>query len=197
MARRNCIPVIILLAANAAAATAAADEVGCAALAERVKAGVAAVARERGLHLPDTVAGSAIGASPAIGGPYTCSATAAVTSRAFGDALRGLNLRLAWTDDWIRPGDYCQSHYLDQCYPRHDRFSPLPPPNDFAFAARAWRSVTRALASQMPYGTGGDLSSFTDSSLDAALSSELRAAFGEALPAGGLREVAPRESRRR
>jgi hypothetical protein len=101
-----------------------------------------------------------------------------VASRAFGEALRGLNVRLAWSGDWIRPGDYCLSHRLDQCYPSHDPLSPLPPPSEFAFVHKAWRSVTRALASQMPYGTQGDLSSFSDASLDAALSAELHATFG-------------------
>lgn len=184
--------VALLAAAAAAAAPATADEAGCAALAERVKVGVAALARDRGLAAAHATSGSAPRVADAIGGPHTCSATAAIASRAFNDALRGLNLRLAWNDDWLRPGDYCQSHYLEQCYPRHDRFAPLPPPSDFAFVARAWQSVTRALASQMPYGTGGDLSSFTDASLESALASEFRATFGEARRASLSAAAGPR-----
>lgn len=179
---------ILLCAVMLTGAGAQADEAGCAALAAWVKAGVAAAARERGfgVHGSDNPgSGSRLAAVPA--GRYTCSATAAVSSRAFGEALRGLDVRLAWTDDsrgnWIRPGDYCLSHDLSQCYPSHSRTSPLPPPAEYAFVHRAWQSTTRALASQMPFGTEGDLSSFSAASLESALSAELAAVFG---PRAGL-----------
>lgn len=180
MAKGNIAQTALLLCALTYAGTSArADDAGCAALADWVKTGVTAAVRDRGPGMHESGApGSAGRLLPAPAGRYTCSATTKVASRAFGEALRGLSVRLAWSGDWIRPGDYCLSHRLDQCYPSHDPSSPLPPPSEFAFVHRAWRSVTRALASQMPYGTQGDLSSFSDASLDAALSTELRAAFG-------------------
>lgn len=195
MAKGNIAPGAILLCVlTYAGASAQADEAGCAALAGWVKAGVTAAARDRGLsgHQAGS-AGSGGRLLPAPSGRYTCNETAAVSSRAFGEALRGLNVQLAWNGDGIRPGDYCSSHHLDRCYPSHDPFSPLPPPSGLAFVHQAWRGLARALASQMPYGTVGDLSSFSDASLDAALSSELRTSI-----AGSLRDaVAEGGARRR
>jgi hypothetical protein len=177
---------ILLCATTLASTGARADEAGCAVLAGWVTAGVVAVARDRGLGVAESVNAGAGGRwLPAADGRYTCGATAAVASRAFGEAVRGLNVRLAWNGDWIRPGDYCFSHRLDQCYPSQDPLSPLPPPSEFAFVQQAWASVTRALRSQMPYGTDGDLSSFNDASIVAALSTELRTAV-----AGTLRDAA-------
>ena len=174
MAKRHSIPGMSLLgAATLAGAPAAADEAGCTVLAERVQARVVAVVRAREPRLADVGGGSAAALVPAIGGRYTCSATAAVASRALGHAARGLDVRLQWNDDRVRPGKHCLSHRIDQCHPARPRFPPLPPSPEFELVAQAWRSVAQALASQMPYGPGGDLSSFTAASLDAALSSEL------------------------
>ena len=186
MAKANLVRASILLGALTAAGTSPrADEAGCAVLARWVTTSVTAVARDRGSSLHESGTGGRAGRLPlASGGRYTCSATAAVASRAFGEALRGLQVDLAWGGDWIRPGDYCLSHHLDQCYPSHRPLSPLPPPSEFAFVHQAWRGVTRALASQMPYGVAGDLSSFSDASLAAALSAELRATYGRSLPTG-------------
>lgn len=199
MAKGNVARAAILLCVLAyAGASAQADEAGCAALAGWVKAGVMAAARDRGLSVHEAGnAGSGGRLPPLPGGRYICSATAAVSSRAFGEALRGLNVQLAWNGDWIRPGDYCLSHHLDQCYPSHNPFSALPPPSEFAFVHQAWRSVTRALASQMPYGTQGDLSSFSYASLDTALSAELHATFGGAVRAGSLRDTTGERGRQR
>lgn len=158
------------------ASPAAADQPGCAALATWVQAGVEAAAREHGPA--DLAYGSAGGRGVQLtqlpAGRYTCGETAAVASRAFSAALRPMNLRLGWNGNWMRPGDYCLSHDVGECYPSHDRFSPLPRPANFAFAHRTWARVTRALASQMPYGTGGDLASFSGASLETALSAELQ-----------------------
>jgi hypothetical protein len=181
MLKGNFVRAAIVLGALTLTGTnARADEAGCAALASGVKAAVAAAARSRDA---DQFESSGAGRRDVLtlSGRYTCSATAAVASRAFGEALRGMNFRLAWNGDWIRPGDYCLSHHLDQCYPSHDRFSPLPPPSEFAFVQRTWGSVTRALASQMPYGIDGDFSNFSDASLDSALSEELRTSVSGSL----------------
>lgn len=199
MAKGNMVQGAVLLCAAALTDTSAlADEAGCAALAGWVKTGVAAAARERGLSVHESVeAGSGSRLVPASAGRYTCSATTAVASRAFGEALLGLNVQLAWNGDWIRPGDYCLSHRLDQCYPSQDPLSPLPPPSEFAFVHQAWRSVTRALASQMPYGIDGDLSSFNDASLDTVLLTELRASFDGSVRAESLRNMAGERARQR
>ena len=173
MLKGNFARAAILLCASTPAGTnALADEVGCSVLAGRVKAGVAAAARDSDADSFES-SGTDNRLMPTLSGRFTCSSTAAVASRAFGEALRGMDVRLAWNGDWIRPGDYCLSHKLDQCYPSHDRFSPLPPPAEFAFVQRTWRGVIRALATQMPYGIDGDFSSFSDTSLDSALSEEL------------------------
>ena len=173
MSRRNFARLAILLCALTSAGTSArADDAGCAVLAEWVKAAVAAATGRRDPELFDGP-GTGSRLRPTPSGRYTCSATAAVASRAFGEALRALNLRVAWNGDWTGSGGYCLGHDLDQCHPSHDRFSALPPPDEFAFVQRTWRDLRRALASQMPFGFVGDLSSFNDASLDAALSTEL------------------------
>lgn len=197
MGKGSSVAAVMMLGALLSLDTPArSDEAGCAALAEWVKSTVAAAARERrpGAGAESLEGGGDRLASP-LNGPHTCGDTAAVASRAFGEAIRSVNVTLAWNGDWIRPGDYCLSHDLRQCYPSHHPLAPLPAPSEFAFVYGTWRSLTRALESQMPYGTPGDLSHFTETSLDAARFSGVQAVPGTG--AETLRDLADDRSRPR
>lgn len=168
--------VAILVAFTLAESPCLADENGCAVLADRVKSVIAAAMHDQ--ELKSAAIGAdyhgrvAVAARPATR-RYTCNSTAAVASRAFAEAVAGLDVRLSWNGDWLRPGDVCLSHYLSQCYPSNDPMRPLPSPREFAFVQKAWQGVAQALASQMPYGFRGDLTSFDDESLADALRAEL------------------------
>jgi hypothetical protein len=161
---------------------------GCNALAEQVRSSVSLAVREYRRQEPSRP-GSHLQRRDLIGvtggGQHLCADTAAVASQAFTQALQGFDFRITWNRDWITPGDYCLSHDISQCYPSGDPFSPLPPSRDFAFVYKAWRGVTETLASQMPYGTAGDLVNFSDGSLAASLTTQSSPALRPVTPASG------------
>ena len=169
---------------------------GCNALAEQVRSSVARAVREYRRQEPPHP-GSRAQRRDLIevtgGGQHLCADTAAVASRAFTQALQGFDFRISWNREWITPGDYCLSHDIRQCYPSGDPFSPLPRNRDFAFVYKAWRGVTEALASQMPYGTAGDLVNFSDGSLAASLTTQASPTLRPIMPASdSIGAVSPR-----
>lgn len=196
MAKWNfAIAAVLLLAMSGSNAQPRPVVSGCTALARHVEGVVAAAAAAHREGGRPRLAGLPVAAATS-GGRHTCNSTAAVASRAFTAAVGRLDVKLSWDDGWIRPGDYCLSHYLDQCRPSQDPISPLPSPGDFAFVYKAWQGVTQAVASQMPYGSQGDLASFSDDSLERALRAELSVVATQAV--GELREssAARQQSRR-
>lgn len=155
-------------------------EDGCQVLEELVRDSVRASATEYG------GAGHARGArlrgrAGAVGSTFTgrqvCANTSEVTTRAFGEALAALNMRVTWNRGPMDPGDYCLSGDLSRCYPSHSPSLPAMSSNQLAFVYDAWKGVRSAVASQMPFGTAAGLSQFTPGSLDAALDSSLGVAM--------------------
>ena len=57
--------------------------------------------------------------------PEYCMDTAAVTTAAFGAAMHQAGIPVSWGPQASRSGDYCLSHYLEQCYPRGDLGEPI------------------------------------------------------------------------
>ena len=178
MAKRkfaSAASLAVLLAAHAH--TASADD-GCDVLKEKVRANVYASATEfaadklaRGIG--STGQTGAVGST--LSGSQTCIHTAQATTRGFSEALASLNMPLIWTGGPMNPGDYCLSRDLRECYPsQHPLNSPLPP-SHAAFLDDAWAGVRKGIALQMPFGTATGVSQFTLESLDATLSSSLKA----------------------
>lgn len=171
-------------------------EDGCTVLGELVEAGVHAAATQYEVH-PAVLEGAVRGArvdrgggiaSPAVG-RQVCGATVETVTQAFSRGMAALKLSVSWSLP-PHPGDYCWSGDLGQCYPSEDPTVPALPPGRLAFVHDSWNGVRRAVASRMPRGTAGRVSSFTAPSLAVALSSNLdRSVDGplyEAYAEGGI-----------
>lgn len=152
----GAIAILVILSAlcgnSAAAATSAPG--ACQSLASIVEHSVARALRmERGnVYSYDSFA------SPALQG---CATAAATVSHAFFTTLRDLGTELAWSHGrTIDPGNYCPSHYLDQCFPRRRGtgygFSSV---SDMAIAA-AWATVVANMHQVMPFGIRSDIAYF-------------------------------------
>jgi hypothetical protein len=173
-----------LLYAAALQAQGVAGGDGCAVLEELVEASVHAAATEhplQGVTLRQARAGRALDRSGAVASlaaeGEVCGATVEVATRAFSRALATLNLPVVWNYPQPNPGVHCWHVDLMKCFPHMDPSQPPLPPGQAAFVYDAWKGVRSALASQMPLGTAGGVSMFTEVSLDAALSSQLEAAL--------------------
>jgi hypothetical protein len=167
--------LVFLLATHAQ--TARAGD-GCDGLKERVRTNVYGSATEfatddLGRGIDATGRTGAVGST--LSGRQTCVDTAEATTGAFSEALAALNMPVTWNSSPMSAGDYCLSHDLRQCYPSQHPLHPSLPPNHVAFIYDAWAGVRNGVTSQMPFGTATGVSQFTVESLDAALSSSLKA----------------------
>lgn len=166
--------VLSMLAAEADAR----GEDGCTLLDEMVRGSVHAAATE---YLQDTGSralaraggrrAGAVGQVHAV--PFTCRAPVEVVTRAFGRALSGLGMPVAWNVP-PHPGDFCWSGDLGQCYPGDAPGVRALPPERLAFVHDAWKGVRRAVTMHMPRGTAGGVASFSEASLAGELSLRLR-----------------------
>lgn len=170
---------IFVMVGAAAQAQDVGPEDGCAALGELVAASVHVAATQYELSpaaLEGRLRGTRIDHSGRVASRVAkgqaCSATVEMVTRAFSRGMAGLNLPVSWNLP-PHPGDYCWSGDLSECYPSEDPTVPALPPGRLAFVYDAWNGVRRAVASRMPRGTGGRVSSFTEASLAEALSSNL------------------------
>lgn len=145
---------------------------GCAILAMLVYTEVT----EAGLH------GTRAPGSPAYPGPdeiTICSQTTRSVTAAFTASLRQLNIYVSWGYHPGYNGDYCQSHYLSQCYPDRDPFMPPLSGDEAAFIAASWNAVHRAVNRTMAATPGTDVSRFGRESLGRSIR------FGLALQRAG------------
>jgi hypothetical protein len=173
MAKRTFATALLLLASATSSGQPSRPDDGCAVLRQQVQNGVYAAA----MQFEVDRAGLSNGRnslSPSLARKQLCRNTVEATTRAFGEALAALNMRVTWNEP-MNPGDYCLSGDLSQCYPGPRPGEPMLPPNRLAFVYDAWQGVRQAVASQMPLGTTSNIAAFTPASLDAALSANLNA----------------------
>jgi hypothetical protein len=177
MGRRTFASASLALLLATSAQTTRADD-GCDVLKEKVRTNVYASATEfaadnlaRGI----ASAGQTGAVGSTLSGSQTCISTAQATIRGFSEALAALNMPLIWTSGPMNSGHYCLGHDLRQCYPSQHPLVPSLPPSHVAFIYDAWTGVRKGITSQMPFGTATGVSQFTLESLDAALSSSLKA----------------------
>lgn len=113
-------------------------------------------------------------ASAPSSGLQGCATTAATVSRAFSSAMRGMGVELAWGSmRTLDPGDYCLSHYLDQCYPRRSGLDLGYAVSNDTLISAAWATVTANVRQSMPFGVQSDIVYFDATQLEARLSSSL------------------------
>lgn len=187
--------VFLAFAASAQAQDVGSED-GCTVLGELVEAGVRAAATQHDVNpvvLESAVRGARVDRGGAVAstavGRQVCGATVETVTRAFSRGMAALNLSVSWSFP-PHPGDYCWSGDLGQCYPSEDPAVPALTPGRLAFVHDTWNGVRRAVASRMPRGMRGRVSSFTAPSLAVALSSNLdRSVDGplyEAYAEGGI-----------
>ena len=157
--------VVVLLSAMQSQASAAGkrmDADGCSLLASTVESAVLRAAGQTDVRT-DFQHGkhslSDIGITTT--GPTTCNETTRVTTSAFSAALSKIGMPVDW--GYMPPdlGDYCLSHYLDQCYPRLASGYKTSNAKQLSFVHDAWKAVNVGVRTFMPYGTAGDFSSFS------------------------------------
>jgi hypothetical protein len=131
---------------------------GCAILAMLVYTEVT----EAGLH------GARAPGTPVYPGPdeiTICNQTTRSVTSAFTASLRQLNIYVSWGYHPGYNGDYCQSHYLSQCYPDRNPYMPPLGVEDIAFVATSWNAVRGAVKHTMATTPGTDVSRFGRESL--------------------------------
>jgi hypothetical protein len=165
--------VFLVLASFAAYAQPGRSDDGCALLGQLVRNSVHLAATQFGLESPRQrlAARARSGVAPAVANRKVCRNTTEAATRAFREAIAGLNMSIRWNAPMDR-GDYCLSHKLSQCYPGWEPGDPVPG-NQLAFVHDAWKGVRRGVESQMPFGGANGVSQFTAESLDAALAAQL------------------------
>ncbi len=105
--------------------------------------------------------------------PQYCMDTAAVTTAAFGAAMHEAGIPVSWGQQTSRSGDYCLSHYLEQCYPRGE-FAGAASASQLRFVHDSWRAVSQSIRAVMPYGVASDMTVFETSSLAGSMKRKLR-----------------------
>ncbi len=108
-----------------------------------------------------------------------CALTAATASRAFGEAVRATGVEVSWHgSDPLDPGDYCLSHFLDQCYPRSRPGIFAQSSIHDAWIAVAWDTVVAGLKQGMPFGAASDFVYFRPAPLADRLALSLGITLG-------------------
>ncbi len=93
-----------------------------------------------------------------------CNQTTRTVSKAFTSAMTSIGSEVRWGHQYVEPGDYCLSGFLEQCYP--GRY-PVDSPAD------TWIAVSKTVQQAMPRGTGSDQSVFSSEAMRLALRSAL------------------------
>lgn len=174
-----------LLAASVTLAQPARADDGCTTLESLVQQSVYRAATEYEAALPRSKVSLHAGV-PAY--RQACSRTVEVTTRAFARAMGDLGFSIGWFPPPPRPGDYCWSGDLTQCYPDRPAGGPGIPPNQLAFVHDAWKGVRSAVISHMRQGSSSGVSTFTRESLEASLWSSLQLTVEEPLHLGYTRD---------
>jgi hypothetical protein len=105
--------------------------------------------------------------------PEYCLHTAAVTTAAFGAAMHEAGIPVTWGPQTSRSGDYCLSHYLEQCYPRGE-FGGAATASQLGFVHDSWRAVSKSVSAVMPYGVASDIAVFETGTLAGSMEQRLR-----------------------
>jgi hypothetical protein len=119
---------------------------------------------------------------PGPGETTICGQTTRTVTAAFTSSLRTMNTYVSWGTIRGSSGDYCQSHFLSQCYPDRDPHMPPPSAAERKFVADSWSAISGAVSSTMATAPGADISRFDQARLKFSIKSRLAThrAAGEA-----------------
>jgi hypothetical protein len=159
------ISLVVLLLSTQPQANAAAKRMevdGCTLLASTIESAVLSAAGRSSVRAIMPKRGDRLGFREIITkGPASCDDTTRITTAAFSAALFKIGMPVGWGHMPPDPGDYCYSHYLEQCYPRLVSGYMASSAKQLKFVSDAWNAVNIGVRSFMPYGTAGNLSSFS------------------------------------
>lgn len=156
------IALLALMQPDANAAAKRMDADGCTLLANTVESAVLRAAGQSDIQTILQVGGDLLHSSGLdTKGPTSCNETTRVTTAAFSAALFKIGMPVGWGDAPPNPGDFCYSHYLDQCYPRLVSGYSASSAKQLSFVNDTWKAVNVGVRNFMPYGTAGDFSRFT------------------------------------
>jgi len=156
------IALLILMQPQANAAAKRMDADGCTLLASTIESAVLRAAGRSDVRA-SLQAGDNHLASGGLNteGPASCSETTRVTTAAFSAALFKIGMPVGWGYTPPDSGDYCYSHYLDQCYPRLTSGYSASSAKQLSFVSDTWKAVHIGVRNFMPYGTSGNFSRFS------------------------------------
>jgi len=167
---------LLLLAVSAGAAPLDVGDTGCDRLSDTIAAQLVAFSNavEEPVMYRDT-RGRAEIPDP----PDYCMDTAAATTAAFSAAMHEAGVPVTWGLQTSRSGDYCLSHYLEQCYPRQE-LGGTATASQLGFVHDAWRAVQKSVSDVMPYGVTSDIAVFETHALAVSMQRQLRSAWPDA-----------------
>lgn len=105
--------------------------------------------------------------------PDYCLDTTAAATAAFSAAMHEAGIPVTWGLQTSRSGDYCLSHYLEQCYPRQEHGGAATA-SQLSFVHDAWRAVRNSVSAVMPYGAASDIAVFEMRALAGSMERRLR-----------------------
>jgi hypothetical protein len=111
--------------------------------------------------------------------PDYCMDTTAATTAAFSAAMHEAGIPVTWGLKSSGSGDYCLSHYLEQCYPRQE-LGGSATASQLSFVHDAWRAVRKSVNAVMPYGEASDIAVFETRALAGSMQRRLRSASPDA-----------------
>lgn len=154
------IALLLSMQANAAGKRMEAD--GCALLASTVESAVLRAAGQASVRESARI-GRRVQPDNGIrnAGVASCADTTRVTTTAFAAALSKIGMPVNWGPMPSDSGDYCFSHYLEQCYPRLRSGYSASSAKQLSFVHDSWKAVNISVRYFMPYGSAGNISSFT------------------------------------
>jgi len=156
------IALLLSLQPQANAAAKRMDTDGCAHLSSTVESAVLRAAGQSGIRASwQPGSNSLFNNGIATEGPASCDQTTRVTTAAFSAALSKIGMPVGWGYTPPDSGDYCYSHYLDQCYPRLVSGYSASSAKQLSFVNDAWKAVNASVRNFMPFGAAGNFSSFS------------------------------------
>lgn len=110
---------------------------------------------------------------PGYGDVTICNQTIHAVTSAFTSALREMNAYVSWELHRGNSGEYCQSHFLSQCYPDRNPYMPPPSTTERQFVVDSWSAISGAVRSTMATAPGADVSRFDQERLRFGIKSRL------------------------
>lgn len=105
-----------------------------------------------------------------------CKTASRTVSRAYTSAMQAGGFDITWRGRGGTSGDYCDSHYLSQCYPDRSAYTTMGDMAEPMFVRNSWSAVTHAVMQQMHNPVSSNEVRFRENELKLRLGLSLRLA---------------------